>query len=64
MTNRECAICDELINADNPASDLDDEICAACDDDAIDETRDELRAAGIDPDDAPVIIAAEISRRI
>jgi Zn finger protein HypA/HybF involved in hydrogenase expression len=58
MAKPECIICDE------PSDDLDTEgICPDCHDDAAAETADELRAAGIDPEDPPVVIAAEIMRR-
>lgn len=59
--NNECIICDKPIIT---PSELDSDICQECDDEAVEETRDELREAGIDPDDAPIVIAAEIMRRI
>lgn len=64
MTNRECIICDLPINADNPASDDDDDICALCETAAQITTREELISGGIDPDDSPIVLAAEIMKRI
>ncbi|MEU6325011.1 hypothetical protein [Streptomyces sp. NPDC047009] len=61
MASKECVICDEPIAT---PSELDDGICADCDGAAVAETEDELRSAGIDPDDEPVVIAAEVMRRI
>ncbi|WP_155553641.1 hypothetical protein [Streptomyces sp. E1N211] len=54
----ECLICEE------ERDDLDGDICADCHADAAAETAEELRAAGIDPTDPPVVIVAEIARRI
>ncbi|MGC5236882.1 hypothetical protein [Streptomyces albogriseolus] len=52
----ECLICKE------ERDDLDGEICADCH--AAAEAAEELRAAGIDHTDPPVVIVAEIARRI
>ncbi|MGX9924131.1 hypothetical protein ACWIG4_30255 [Streptomyces sp. NPDC002248] len=54
-----CTICDEEIII---ASEYDDEICAQCDDEAYEETNDELRAAGIDDDDTTMTEFTIISR--
>jgi hypothetical protein len=61
MARKDCVICDKPIAT---PSELDDDICADCDDAAVADTEDELRSAGIDPDDEPVVIAAEIMRRL
>ncbi|MBG7704866.1 hypothetical protein HCJ76_44095 [Streptomyces sp. MC1] len=59
MPNKtECVICDEVRDVDE------DEICAQCHGENAADTADELRAAGIDPADAPVVVAAEIARRV
>lgn len=57
----DCFICDEP-NA--KPSEADPNICTGCQDEAEEDTRAELTAAGINPDDHPVVIAAEIARRI
>jgi hypothetical protein len=57
----ECDICEE----ERDATEVDDQgVCNDCHEENAEETREELRAAGIDPEDSPVVIAAEIARRI
>lgn len=59
MPNKtECVICEEIRVVDE------DEICAECHEENAADTDAELRAAGIDPTDAPVVVAAEIARRV
>lgn len=54
-----CEICDEERDA------VDEEgVCSECHDDNAEDTAAELRAAGIDPEDPPVVMAAELMRRI
>ncbi|QKZ20277.1 hypothetical protein [Streptomyces chartreusis] len=54
-----CEICDEeRVAADEEG------VCALCHDENAHDTAAELRAAGIDPEDPPVVMAAECARRI
>lgn len=57
----ECVICEE----DRDPATVDAEgICAHCHDENAEDTAAELRTAGIDPNDSPVVMASEIARRI
>jgi hypothetical protein len=57
----ECDICEE----ERDATEVDEEgVCDDCHAENAADTAEELRAAGIDPEDSPVVIAAEIARRI
>jgi hypothetical protein len=54
-----CEICDEECDA------VDEEgVCALCHDENAQDTDEELRAAGIAPEDSPVVMAAELMRRV
>lgn len=54
-----CEICDEERDAVDEGG-----VCALCHDENAHDTDAELRAAGIDPRDSPVVMAAELMRRI
>ncbi|MER7937848.1 MULTISPECIES: hypothetical protein [unclassified Streptomyces] len=56
-----CEVCEE---PRDPGTVDDEGVCDECHAENAEDTADELRAAGIDSEDSPVVIAAEVARRV